>query len=78
MNENAFVDQPRGVQVLNDVRRRQPGVWLALDDDWVGWPQECLANYVRTDEVLGISDPDVRTRVAEKIATLAAIGRGSV
>mgnify|MGYP001455836371 CR=1 FL=1 len=70
MREDAFIDQPRGVQVRNDVRRRQPRAWLALDDDWVGWPTDCLDNFVRTDEVLGISDPDVLARFAEKLSSL--------
>lgn len=70
MNENSFITLPRGVQISNDVRRRQPGSWLALDDDWVGWPTDCLDHYVRTDEVLGISAPDVRAQIAETLSSI--------
>ena len=67
MNEDAFTAQPRGVQVLNDVRRRQPLAWLALDDDHVDWPTEALDHYVRTHEQAGISDPAVLAVLERKL-----------
>lgn len=37
MDEQEFAAMPRGLQVWNDVLRRRPRDWLALDDDgWTG------------------------------------------
>ncbi|MDI4635944.1 hypothetical protein J7U46_23020 [Pelomonas sp. V22] len=38
--ELEFASLPRGVQIANDVARRRPRDWLALDDDDRGWPAE--------------------------------------
>lgn len=59
MNEHEFTGLPRGLQVWNDVVRRKPAKWLALDDDHVGWPAWCEDNYVRTHEFEGISESSV-------------------
>ena len=70
MNETAFVTSPRGMQVWGDVEKRHPKAWLALDDDYLHWPKWCLDNYVRTDEVLGISAPAVQSLIVEKLRIL--------
>jgi hypothetical protein len=70
MNEQAFAELPRGVQVTNDVRRRQPLRWLALDDDYQRWPSEALANFVRTHEHLGLSDPCVLKEFETKLRAM--------
>ena len=59
LNAGIFQDLPCGVQVLNDVARRKPRCWLALDDDVEGWPSKSMGHLVQTDEVLGISAPSV-------------------
>lgn len=59
MDPGSFQALPRGIQILNDVARRQPRHWVALDDDVLGWPSEWLGHLVETDEVLGISAPGV-------------------
>jgi hypothetical protein len=62
MDRYAFCDLPRGRQVLADVGRRRPTVWLALDDVNEGWGSE-RANVVITDLVRGIEEPAVLERV---------------
>jgi hypothetical protein len=59
MNRGAFEALPRGTQVLNDVVRRRPQHWLALDDDIEGWEPEYRDHLIRTDGVLGLSAPGV-------------------
>lgn len=64
MPEQAFKDKPRGTQVLEDVRRRRPAHWLALDDTDEGWPLEASDHVLITDEQLGISAPGMAERIA--------------
>jgi hypothetical protein len=59
MNLTEFLEKPRGQQVHEDVLRRCPRGWLALDDVDEGWPAELRSRVVITDERLGISAPDV-------------------
>ena len=68
MNEQEFLDKPRGLQVVEDVMRRKPARWLALDDDFEDWPVEHLANYIRTHPTEGISDPAVLAEIKSKFA----------
>lgn len=70
MNEDSFVALPRGVQVMNDVARRRPKRWLALDDDFENWPVEGLPNFVRTHPELGISEPNVLEELKSKLADM--------
>lgn len=67
MNEEEFTNQPRGVQIWNDVVRRKPATWLALDDDHADWPTWCLDNYVQTHETEGISEPAVTALLIQKL-----------
>jgi len=62
-----FIDAPRGMQVWQDVMRRKPRNWLALDDVHVGWPEQSLAHYVRTHMHRGLSDPDVLAEFKQKL-----------
>ena len=71
MDAELFRAAPRGMQIWADVMRRQPEVWLALDDDWLHWPAWCRDQLVRTDEILGIAEPLVLFGLREKLALLA-------
>lgn len=62
MDRYAFGLMPRGQQVLTDVARRRPSVWLALDDVDEGWGAE-REHVVFTHEVRGIAAPDVLLRL---------------
>lgn len=68
---------PRGRQVYEDVLRRKPLAWLALDDNTDGWPDECLENFVRTREQDGIGDTETRTRFVERLQWLTNLNRSS-
>lgn len=68
MNEVAFTDLPRGLQILDDVKRRQPRHWVALDDDAEGWPESHRHHLIHTDEVLGISAPGTIEELQKQIA----------
>jgi hypothetical protein len=59
MREEDFQWLSRGQQVFEDVSRRKPRDWLALDDNGEGWPATHLSHFVQTHMYEGISDPDV-------------------
>lgn len=73
MGRNAFLQIPRGLQIWMDVERRQPSVWLAIDDDHSDWPDWCQDRLVRSDDNWGISRPKVRS--ALKAALAKTFGR---
>ncbi|MBF3971709.1 HAD domain-containing protein [Burkholderia pseudomallei] len=68
MDPSEFAAASRGMQVWSDVLRRKPEAWLALDDDYLHWPAWCREQLVRTDEVLGISAPNVLEELKTKLA----------
>ena len=70
--EAEWSSAPRGMQIWGDVQRRKPKAWIALDDDFLGWPKWALENFIQTDEVLGISDPAVRALLEKKLAEMFA------
>jgi hypothetical protein len=67
MNELEFAEKPRGVQVWEDVLKRRPRDWLALDDDGLDWPECGIEKYVKTHLSEGISDPAVQNEFAQKL-----------
>ena len=74
MNMYDFAEMPRGFQIWEDVQRRKPKDWIAIDDDDNNWPAWCLDNYIKTHAHDGISDPDVKVAIELKLAefTLSA------
>ena len=67
MNELEFGEKPRGMQVWEDVLKRRPRAWLALDDDWLDWPEWCLDNYVKTHPIDGLRNQAVQNEFAQKL-----------
>lgn len=67
MNQFEFAEKPRGMQVWEDVLKRRPRDWLALDDDWLDWPEYCGDKYVKTHLSEGLSDPAVQDTFARKL-----------
>ncbi|WP_321891540.1 HAD domain-containing protein [Burkholderia cenocepacia] len=67
MDPVEFAAASRGMQIWSDVLRRKPEAWLALDDDWLHWPAWCRDCLVRTDPVLGISEPGVLSELITKL-----------
>jgi hypothetical protein len=60
MRKEWFVTLPRGEQIAQDVLRRGPKAWFAIDDDFHQWPDWCWDNLIRTYGSVGISDPEVQ------------------
>jgi hypothetical protein len=56
MRDTNFERLPRGVQIANDVERRKPRSWMAIDDAVEGWPDWCRDNLIATNPVTGIGD----------------------
>jgi hypothetical protein len=71
MNEDAFLDMPRGQQVFEDVLRRKPRAWFALDDTDEGWPDEQRQNVMTTDARLGIGAPGAVEAIRSQLERLA-------
>jgi hypothetical protein len=67
MDQEIFASKPRGRQVMEDVARRSPKAWLALDDTDEGWPAEIRDRVLITDECLGISAPGMAYRVIKAL-----------
>lgn len=66
MNHEDFDNKLRGGQVYEDVLRRKPAQWVALDDDTDGWPSEVGDRYIRTHLIDGISDHEVLVAIRER------------
>jgi hypothetical protein len=62
-----FLELPRGIQVWNDVQRRNPKRWLAIDDTDEGWPELAVDNLIRCDGATGLSSPRVQTELQQKL-----------
>lgn len=65
-----FTATPRGQQIADDVDRRKPSSWVALDDDANGWPSWCIENLVRCDGGKGLSDPLTIDTLVEKLSRM--------
>ena len=70
MRKDEFAHLPRGVQILNDVRRRGPQSWFAIDDDDYFWPAFCRDNLIKTDGATGISAPEIQDAIRERLRVL--------
>lgn len=67
MSRSGFENLPRGIQVLNDVARRRPRHWVALDDDVENWVPEYRDFLIPCDKVLGISAPGVLDALRQRL-----------
>jgi hypothetical protein len=63
MDRDVFNATSRGRQVLDDVERRRPTAWLAIDDDTTGWGSALDTHVVVTHPDLGISEPTFLRRL---------------
>lgn len=61
-----FRAMPRGRQVMADVARRQPTVWLAIDDADTGW-EDARDHVVFSDPIDGIAAPAVLRHLTESL-----------
>jgi hypothetical protein len=76
MDREEFLSKPRGQQVTEDVLRRVPARWLALDDDPRGWACWTVDHYIRTNEHEGISDPAVLRVLTTRLREVFGAKRG--
>lgn len=61
---------PRGLQVCQDMSRRCPDAWFAIDDDVAGWPEHFRDRLVLTDSRAGLSAVSVQAAVREQLRTM--------
>jgi hypothetical protein len=65
-----FDTMPRGMQIADDVSRRRPSHWFALDDDAFGWPAKYKDNLIQTGTASGVSDPAVQERIRRRLTEM--------
>lgn len=70
MSQDLFTALPRGTQVWDDVQRRKPKNWIALDDDPEGWPTESAGKFIQTDAKDGISTVEVLRSLEAALARM--------
>lgn len=68
MRKESFAHLPRGEQIAQDVFRRAPQSWFAIDDDAMHWPEWCRDNLIKTNGSYGISDPKVQEAIRTMLA----------
>lgn len=73
MQRDAFRALPRGQQVYEDVLRRRPGAWLALDDVDEGWPSHVREHVFITDPEQGIGLPGAADALTKRLAALSRL-----
>lgn len=72
MRDDDFRYLPRGQQVTEDVLRRRPRGWLALDDNEEGWPREHAHKHVHTHMYEGLSATPVQAEFERKLREMFA------
>lgn len=73
MEDSWFAEKPRWKQIWDDVLRRPPGSWLAIDNDVADWPPELGHHLVATDDERGISPPQLQEALSQQLALLASL-----
>lgn len=73
--KESFLRKPRGLQVLEDVERRKPCRWLALDDDVEDWPEGIVQHLIACDGRTGLSSVRVQYELKTRLAELLASSR---
>jgi hypothetical protein len=71
-----FKSLSRGQQVVNDVFRRRPKTWLALDDDSDRWPDWARGNLVECNGSTGLSSSAVQAELRAKLERCVSELRG--
>ena len=55
-------------QITRYVRLKQPGHWVAVDDDAEGWPDVMNGYLVRTHPTRGLGDEDAQVLLRQRLA----------
>lgn len=69
-DHESFQKHSRAEQILRYVKAHHIRFWLAVDDDYRGWPLAARAHFMRTDSRLGLGDPLAQTELLARIALL--------
>lgn len=64
-----FDGMSRGQQICADVERRMPARWFAIDNEEKNWPAWCRDLLIKTNDRLGLSEPEVQGQVRKMLAT---------
>ncbi|WP_232504998.1 HAD domain-containing protein [Rubrivivax gelatinosus] len=65
-----FRATPRWAQIFNDVQRRQPAGWLAVDDDVADWPARLRRHLVACEGDTGLSAPAALEELRSRLSGL--------
>jgi len=65
-----FALQTRGMQIWDDVKRRAPSDWFAIDDDGFGWPDWARDKLVKTKGAFGLSESAVQEEIRWHLGSL--------
>lgn len=71
MQKEEFARKSRGEQIAEDVARRAPDSWFALDDDYLDWPKDCFDKLIRTHGDKGLSAPAVQASIRRMLVKLS-------
>jgi hypothetical protein len=66
-----FASVGRGYQILQEVQRRRPRHWVALDDDGRDWPEECADQLILTDSMFGLGAESAQAALRNWLSSLA-------
>lgn len=72
MKKWQFDNLSRGAQILADVERRGPVRWIAIDNDDEG-PEAYRDHLIKTEDRLGLSDPEVQRKIQVRLSELANV-----
>jgi len=71
--KSEFEELPRHAQILQDVERRRPRQWLAVDDEFgEGVPATAWAHFVQTPTELGLACPQAAAELKHRLAALSS------
>jgi hypothetical protein len=70
IERNVHSAMPRGMQVTQDMHRRAPTSWFAIDDNNLGWPAWSRDKLIQTNGLRGISDPDIQLAIKAMLERL--------
>ncbi len=65
--QEEFSAQSRFLQIIEDVSRRKPAAWLAIDDDSYGWPDASWGHLAHMPEAIGLSDSVAQALLAQRL-----------
>lgn len=69
-DHDEFQRHSRAEQILRYVKVHGIRFWLAVDDDYRGWPVAARAHFMRTDSRLGLGDPLAQTELLGRLSRL--------